>query len=548
MPYTFGAKFEPPEGMCVQGVGQWADDNATYIATLDGVNLPASHATTFNAGPQGHPHPTQEEMLARIQAIVAAGGGLPNIGVEFRDFTDPDADGVDTEFATTTDHDFVIERLAWALNEYGGPALITIGWECNSTSPGYHVEHFVTAWLKVRSILLAAGVTRCAFGWGPEAHYGPHSPSPSSWDPWNPELVEPGSVDWFVIDAFKRSSYFTPSHHAYQNFVEFVDVYAETYGKPVWLREVQCVGDDLPYLTITTDPGEGSDTWNYWFVTFFDFLDAHPNIKGFNYDGTENPPAAPDDWLDSRLDTNSTILARWRLRMANTARFINSTMLSLLNGFDDEPAPEPETVTILKLTDKARVKALMGEVPGTSIDAPLQLIIDAVSADVALYLDRELNLQARTVQLSPRAWQRTVALAAYPVSASPAAVFKEASDRDFAAAEAIPASGYFLDRATGLAQFDDPLHCGAGTLQVVYTGGLVTQLANDAHLPALEAAYPDIVLAATMWAKVRFDQRHAVGVSSRGVKGSFQASAGVQSPPAEIKQLLQRHRRLHLGG
>jgi len=208
-------------------------------------------------------------------------------------------------------------------------------------------------------------------------------------------------------------------------------------------------------------------------------------------------------------------------------------------------------MTLLVLTNVQRVRDLMSAseaLPANaSLDTVIGRLVQGVSAEVERYLDRGLNLEARTEQFSPKRFQRTVHLQAYPVAASPAAVVKIASNRDFAAATATATTDYFLDAPRGLVKFDDPLDEGNGTVQVVYTGGLATQAANDAHLPGLEAAYPDIVLGATLWAKVLYDARHRVGASSKGVKGTFIATAGIGHPPPEVKQLLESHRRLRLG-
>src|SRR5688572_9540782 len=40
--YEFGAKFEPPKGRVVHGMGQWVTGNPQYLAMLPAANQPAS--------------------------------------------------------------------------------------------------------------------------------------------------------------------------------------------------------------------------------------------------------------------------------------------------------------------------------------------------------------------------------------------------------------------------------------------------------------------------------------------------------------------------
>lgn len=207
-------------------------------------------------------------------------------------------------------------------------------------------------------------------------------------------------------------------------------------------------------------------------------------------------------------------------------------------------------MALLKLTNAQRVRELMSEAdkalnPSAHFTAVLDRLVLAVSAEVERYLGRKLNSEARTEVHSPRAWQRAIVLSAYPVATVTSV--KQASDRDFAAATAMASTEYALQAEFGLLQFDEPLQGGPGTVQVVYTGGLVANEAADAHLTALEAAYPDLVLAATMWAKLLYDRRHLVGVASKSVKGTAVASLPGGTPPPEIKQLLDGYRRLRLG-
>ena len=53
--YQFGAKFEPPAGRVVHGMGQWVNGNPQYVAMLSPTNQPASELMFITLGDTPRP-------------------------------------------------------------------------------------------------------------------------------------------------------------------------------------------------------------------------------------------------------------------------------------------------------------------------------------------------------------------------------------------------------------------------------------------------------------------------------------------------------------
>lgn len=192
----------------------------------------------------------------------------------------------------------------------------------------------------------------------------------------------------------------------------------------------------------------------------------------------------------------------------------------------------------LQLTTLADVKTLMGQdAPGATLDSVLTTMVQAVSAAVEKSLNRLLLKTARTEKYSPKPYATTVRLRALPVDASPFE-FKEAPDRDFAAATAVLAEDFYLDLEAGVVHLDIELTGGPGTVQVISTGGLAADTAT------LKASYPDIWQAATFWVKELYENRNQLGRSGQSVAGgSVSWQDGLGEIPDVVEALIAPYRR-----
>src|SRR5262245_35634536 len=67
--YQFGAKFEPPVGRVVHGMGQWVNGNPQYLAMLPSSNQPASELVFISLGDT--PRPWDPAQIAANMASIA---------------------------------------------------------------------------------------------------------------------------------------------------------------------------------------------------------------------------------------------------------------------------------------------------------------------------------------------------------------------------------------------------------------------------------------------------------------------------------------------
>lgn len=132
----------------------------------------------------------------------------------------------------------------------------------------------------------------------------------------------------------------------------------------------------------------------------------------------------------------------------------------------------------MELTTVARVKQFV-PVSTTQHDAALRSLIAAYSHQIERFLNRHVTQQARTEQYDVDPGVRRWWLRGYPVASTPAAQFRFDTSRAFTnSAEA--SDNYYLRLEDGRVEFEFDYNQTrrrfAGSLQVVYTGGMATTL------------------------------------------------------------------------
>lgn len=172
------------------------------------------------------------------------------------------------------------------------------------------------------------------------------------------------------------------------------------------------------------------------------------------------------------------------------------------------------------MTTVARVKTLL-ELTTSPHDSLLGILVSTVSLAAEKRMRRTVLQQSYTHQYTLDRGQRTIFLHAYPVLASPAAVFKNDYARGFGAGiAAIPAADYFLKLASGEVTFDKAgLVWGDGVLQAVWTGGMADTPAN------FITAFPEIAGAIDFQIADMFKRRDFLGVNAISSDGGGSISA-----------------------
>ena len=138
----------------------------------------------------------------------------------------------------------------------------------------------------------------------------------------------------------------------------------------------------------------------------------------------------------------------------------------------------------------------------------IEVLIDSFTRQVEIVASRLVRVAARTETFSPVAGQRAVQLAAYPVSS--VSSVKESLDGDFSTVTALPASEYHVNADGVLRLRWRAFFEGAGSVQVVYTGGLARDVGA---VPA------DLRVAAARQVAYWSQRRGQLGVTSESVGG-----------------------------
>ncbi len=336
--YQFGAKFEPPTGRVVHGMGQWEAYNPQYTALLNPKSQPASELIFLTIADTTRPwNPTQ---IAAHLAAIGAAGRIPLADIALRgnqpvpgtQLPDP-LFGIDDEVAKSSTWDQRLLDLALVFAGYRKPALVRIGGEFNGAWNGYHPYDFPKAFRKIVNLFRSAGAGNVAFVWC----YEPAAPGDFADQN---EMGEfkwyPGEdmVDWFSIDLFASADLSgPPSGHggstSYGRALTFLDM-AVASGKPVVIAESSPSQFDL-----STAEGAGQ-VWSQWFTPYFSLITARPEIKWFtyiNFDWTTSSYYLASGWKNNDLSAAPTIAAMYAQELAKPA-YLHAGEVSLLKDYD----------------------------------------------------------------------------------------------------------------------------------------------------------------------------------------------------------------------
>lgn len=168
---------------------------------------------------------------------------------------------------------------------------------------------------------------------------------------------------------------------------------------------------------------------------------------------------------------------------------------------------------------------------GTEVDEKLTQLIDStVALAEQQYLASYWQKKTRTERPVFRRGDRTLSLRGFPVSE--VVSLKYDPDRGFGTTiDEVATADYYLDTDAGQIVFDERIEATkAGTIQVIYKGGLATSFAD------LKSRYPHLVQGITLWCADWYD-RQARLVSGKAKKGQGAAPDPNTPPPAALALL-----------
>jgi hypothetical protein len=205
---------------------------------------------------------------------------IPQIGLSMTKDGSPE-ERYEHEVAAGT-YDKNIDDLVRELEAYNKPVYVRLGYEFNGHWNGYQPESFKQAWIRVtkaiRSKNLNVAMVWCFAPDGTDKDFMKFYPG----DEW---------VDWWAIDLFSEKHFSEPASLAFMDS-------AMAHKKPVM------IGECTP-RRISVDLGQ--ESWNRWFVPFFNFIRTYPHLKGFSYINWNWQSTAWPDWGNGRLQDNELV-------------------------------------------------------------------------------------------------------------------------------------------------------------------------------------------------------------------------------------------------
>jgi hypothetical protein len=336
--YEFGAKFEPPKGRVVHGMGQWVNGNPQYLAMLPPTRQPAAELMFVDLGDT--PRPWDPPAIAARMAEIHAAGRVPVMDLALRGLQPSQAQyqqladktyGIDSVVAYSPQYDARIQSFIDVLRAYGHPVMLRIGGEFSGSWNGYHPYAYPVAFRKIVHMFRASGVSNVAFVWcyEPAAANDFDAVSATGDAKWFPG---DDVVDWFSIDLFAEQDVSGPlSGHgseltAFGRTMRFLDM-AVAHRRPVIIAE-----SSPSHFDLGTADGAAS-AWTEWFTPWFGLIAARSEVKWFhyvNYDWTKAAYYASSGWMNNDLTASPSLAAQYVAELGRPS-YLHAGELSLLN-------------------------------------------------------------------------------------------------------------------------------------------------------------------------------------------------------------------------
>lgn len=342
--YKYGAKFEPPDGRILHGMGQWAEGNKNYLGVVSDPALEPVLTTCFmNIGDWPRAWDSRSQALEKQMYDEVAQGRILHVSIALNGIEENGrvAKPIDTEIAVSDRYDDHIRFVARAVRNVGAPTFVRIGFEFSGSWNAYTPYVFPKAYRHVVDIFREEKVDNAAFVWCWEASCAGDFDEKGR-DDWR---WYPGDdyVDWFGLDLFNSNDFSgsagagrSARNSRYGNTLKFLAM-AEEHKRPVMIAESGAV-----LVGITPDEEDGRRDWAMWFEPFFELMGKHPGIKAFVYcnsDWKNNGAAQAQGWKDGDISHNDYI-ARLYAETLRDPVFIHKKDLPLLRDWKPLPVHE----------------------------------------------------------------------------------------------------------------------------------------------------------------------------------------------------------------
>lgn len=329
------ALLEPADGRVYHGVQTMTfdagDPVAGYLNALGDSTIQPAVRGLFFSIPGTRGAAASLRQLAGFYAQADSIGFIPELSL----FLVSDV-ATDTVIATSTQYDAIIDSIITLSKAYGRRMFLRIGGEFNGQGEGwngggYTPHHYVTMFRKITDMFAARGFRdSVATIW---CYYPAAANDFDSVDA-RGALWYPGDahVDWFGLDLFNADDFDLAAPDSSRGGIsrkgksERFLAMARAHGKPVYMSETSAKG-----INISNGPADGIADWNAWFAKFWDFIVAHPEIKGYSYINANWPDRAYPGWGDARIQNSAYVTGQYRGEMRKP-RYIHLPTSSSTSG------------------------------------------------------------------------------------------------------------------------------------------------------------------------------------------------------------------------
>ncbi len=357
--------------------GKFAPSSGRLLLIGQDVESAKNYNTAFDTTPAGHSGYSSVNNLEGLTSTASYGTGphntselastYPNSTIAIGLYLVDQLNGInngtyDENISTLIDHLVALDR----------PVYLRFGYEFDNPGNRYDPDAFKSAWIKFHEQIIAKKAQgHIAMVWQSMCHCSENNNAHSF------ESYYPGDkyVDLIGLSAF------TPMDCNYSGVDRLVK-FARNHKKPAMVCESTPQGYDLSDSTVAPvfgdnrgvkSPTTADNIWNEWYKPFFEYIEENEDViravtyinANWDEQGMWDSPYENGYWGDSRVESNTTIKAKWLNEISKPDWVMASPNLFKSIGYKTAP-PSPTCTDGIQNGDETGVDC-GGSCPACSI-------------------------------------------------------------------------------------------------------------------------------------------------------------------------------------
>lgn len=300
----FNAKFEPPDGRVIHGLGQYVP---FFYSDSENWQLVHEYQQAINQIPVIYSvYASIDPILSTFDSTdfqnIVSNHGYPYlllVGISLHDASYLTGNiNIPVNNILSGVLDSQIVKIAQRIKSLNAPTYVRPGFEFGTGNSGIHndpdltPQQFIDIWIHIHNVFFQENVSSVAWVWNTV------NPSNFNYNEWYPGDQY---VDWWGIN------YFTEGQISSAN--QFLND-AAAHQKPVMICE-SC--------PISNGGTTNSTNWNNWFIPYFNKIRNTPHLKAFVYISDPwDKPGFFSNWPDSRITSNEMIRQNYGIEITDT--------------------------------------------------------------------------------------------------------------------------------------------------------------------------------------------------------------------------------------